>query len=80
MDDFSKMTDTKPKVLDRNEDIHYQWSGRILTGGEITKRILGIITGWDPSACKSNQFHVHILRFSFIKLGYIFYKFLQNDW
>ena len=37
-----------------------QWSGRIL----------GII-GWDPSICKSNRSHVDILRFSFIKLGYI---------
>ena len=27
------------------------------------------ISGWDPSACKSNRLHVHILRFSFIKLG-----------
>ena len=33
-------------------------------------RILGII-GWDPSVCKSNRLHVDILRFPFIKLGYI---------
>ena len=38
-----------------------QWSGRFL----------GIIIGWDPSVCKSNRLHVDILRFSFIKLGYI---------
>ena len=38
-----------------------QWSGRFL----------GMITGWDPSVCKSNQLHVDILRFSFIELGYI---------
>ena len=37
-----------------------KWSGRFL----------GII-GWDPSVCKSNWLHVDILRFSFIKLGYI---------
>ena len=37
-----------------------QWSGRFL----------GVI-GWDPSVCKSNRLHVDILRFSFIKLGYI---------
>ena len=37
-----------------------QWSGRIL----------GII-GWDLSVCKSNRFHVDILRFSSLKLGYI---------
>ena len=37
-----------------------QWSGGFL----------GII-GWDPSVCKSNRLHIDILRFSFIKLGYI---------
>ena len=37
-----------------------QWRGRIL----------GIITGWDPSVGKSNRLHVDILRFSFINLGY----------
>jgi len=31
---------------------------------------LGII-GRDPSVCKSNRLHVDILRFCFIKLGYI---------
>ena len=31
----------------------------------------GIITGWEPSVCKSNRLHVDILWFSFIKLGYI---------
>ena len=36
------------------------WSGRFL----------GII-GWDPRVCKSNWLHVDILRFFFIKLGYI---------
>ena len=30
-----------------------------------------LIIGWDPSVCKSNQLHVDILRFSFMKLGYI---------
>ena len=39
----------------------HQWSGRFLC----------IITGWDPSDCKSNRLHVDILRFSFIKMGYI---------
>ena len=34
------------------------------------EEILGI-TGWNPSICKSNRLHVHILRFSFIKSGYI---------
>ena len=38
-----------------------QWSGRLLS-----------ITGWDPSVCKSNWLHLDILRFSFIKLGYIY--------
>ena len=34
------------------------------------------LTGWDPSAWKSNRWlHVPIFWFSFIKLG-IFYKFL----
>ena len=37
-----------------------QWLGRFLS-----------ITGWDPSVCKFNQLYVHILRFSFIKLGSI---------
>ena len=36
------------------------WSGRFL----------GII-GWDPSVCKFNHLHVDILRYFFIKLGYI---------
>ena len=27
--------------------------------------------GWDPSVCKSGRLHVDILRFSFIKLGYV---------
>ena len=40
----------------------HQWSGRFL----------GIITSWDPSVCKSNRLHIDILRFSFIKIGYIF--------
>ncbi len=39
-------------------------------------RFLGII-GWDPSVCKSNRLHVHILRFSFIRLGYILYISLK---
>ena len=34
------------------------------------ERFLGIITGWYPSACKSNRLHVHILRFPFIELGW----------
>ena len=29
------------------------------------------ITGWDTSVCKSNRLYADILRFSFIKLGYI---------
>ena len=33
-------------------------------------RFLGIIGG-DPSVCKSSRLHVDILRFSFMKLGYI---------
>ena len=37
--------------------------------GEIFGHIY--IIGWDPSVCKSNRLHVDILRFSFIKLGYI---------
>ena len=39
-------------------------------------RFLGI-TGQYPSVCKSNQLHVDILRFSFIKLGYILYILLK---
>ena len=35
------------------------------------ERFLGIITGWDPCVYKSNRLHVHVIRFSFIKLGYI---------
>ena len=31
----------------------------------------GIITGWDPSVCKSNRLHVDILRISFINSEYI---------
>ena len=41
--------------------IRVQWSGKFL----------GITTGRDPGACKSNRLHVHIHRFSFIKLKYI---------
>ena len=44
------------------------WSGRFLG-----------ITGWHPSACKSNRLHVDILRFSFIKLGYTLYIPLQRS-
>ena len=33
-------------------------------------KILGI-TGWNPSIYKSTWLHVHILRFSFVELGYI---------
>ena len=44
-----------------------QWSGRFL----------GIITGWDPSVCKSNRSHVDILRFSFIELECILYNPLK---
>ena len=29
------------------------------------------VIGGDPSVCKSNRLHVHILRFSFIELEYI---------
>ena len=39
---------------------YIQWSGRFLN-----------VTGWNPSVCKSNRSYVHIIRFSFIKLGYI---------
>ena len=39
-----------------------QWSGRFL----------GIVIGWDPSVCKSNQLHVDNLQFfSFNKFWYI---------
>ena len=38
-----------------------QWSGRFLG-----------MMGWDPSVPKPNRLHVDILRFSFIKLGYIY--------
>ena len=44
-----------------DEDVVDQWLGRFL----------GLITGGDPSVCKSNGLHVHILRLSFIELGYI---------
>ena len=33
-----------------------------------SERFLGI-TDWDPSVCKSNRLHVHIVQFSFIKFG-----------
>ena len=36
----------------------------------VNGRLLSII-GRDPSVCKSNWLHVYILRFSFIKFGYI---------
>ena len=49
-------------VVSMNQLCLHQWS----------ERFLGI-TGWDPSVCKSNRLHVHILRFSFIKLGYSLY-------
>ena len=52
-----------------------------------SRRILGIITGWDPSVCKSGRLHVHILWSSFIKLVYILWVplkwsviFLQSWW
>ena len=53
--------------VNRALSIEAQWLGRFLG-----------ITGWDPSVCKSNRLHVHILQVSFTKLG-IFYKFLEND-
>ena len=34
---------------------------------QLSGRFLGIITGWEPSVCKSDRLHVDILRFS----GYI---------
>ena len=43
-----------------------QWPGRLLGS-----------TGWDPSVCKSDRSHVHILRFSCIKLWYILYISLK---
>ena len=43
------------------EVVFEQWEGRFL----------GNIIGWDPSVCKSNQFRVDNLWFSFFKLGYI---------
>ena len=45
---------------------HIQWS----------KIFLGI-TSLDPTVCKFNRLHVDILRFSFIKLGYILYTPLK---
>ena len=40
-----------------------QWSGRFLG-----------MTGCDPSVCKSNRWHVDMLRFSFTKLRYILWN------
>ena len=44
--------------------------GIVPKGNVVNKRFLGI-TGGDPCFCKSNRLHVDIIRFSFIKLGYI---------
>ena len=43
-------------------------------GNQCSGRFLGI-TGWNPTIYKSNQLHVHILWFSFVKMG-IFHRFL----
>ena len=51
----------KSSNLFKSVSVQGQWSGRFLV----------IIIGWDPSVCKSSRLHVDILRFSFIKLGYI---------
>ena len=47
-------------IIGRHRSGSKQWSGRFLG-----------MTSWDPSVCKSNRLHVHILRFSYIELGYI---------
>ena len=52
--------DIRERVILWGFDITEQWSGRFLG-----------ITSWDPSVCKSKRLHVDILRFSYIKLGYI---------
>ena len=57
---FTPKTLESPRVVEPWPLCWVQWSGRFLD-----------ITGWDPSACKSNRLHVDILRFSFTKLGYI---------
>ena len=54
------------------------WSWK-RTSGQWSGRVLGII-GWDPSVCKSNQLHVDIHRFSFIKLGYILLQIPLKRW
>ena len=49
-----------PKMRLLNSNALIQGSGRFVG-----------VTGWDPSVCKSNWVHVHNLRFTFIKLGYV---------
>ena len=59
---FCKISSSSDLIGQMNDQKEHplQWSGRFLG---ITRR--------DPSVCKSNQLHVGILRFSFIKSGYI---------
>ena len=61
--------------LDESEVMQFYYLDEIEIGplcriGPVIGEILGT-TGWDPSVCKSNRLHVEIVRFSFIKLGYI---------
>jgi hypothetical protein len=62
-------------IMSKNLLDHWAKSSNLLKSvsvrGHWSGRFLGIIIGWDPSVCKSKRLHVDILRFSFIKLGYI---------
>jgi hypothetical protein len=57
---FDLSNGTQLRWINHGLILEEYWSGRIL----------GTI-GWDPSVCKSNRLHVDILRFAFIRLGYI---------
>ena len=50
-----------PSMFDESKLVSLtQWSGRFVG-----------TAGYDPTVCKSNRLHVHILWYSIIKLGYI---------
>ena len=57
-------THMRTSILNTASSEHpLQWSGRVL----------GMISGWDPSVCKSNRWHVDILRdFLYYSIGVLY--------
>ena len=52
-------------------DFSQNQSAAIILNTSSPRTLFWDMINWDPIVCKSNQLHVDILRFFFIKLGYI---------